>query len=143
MSVYTVSELQKSDYYHGFLQLLEQLTTVCANEITYQAFSDQFDKFKSKVFVVKENGQVIGTAALLVEEKFIHKLASVGHIEDVVVSQEYRDKGIGKLLINHCVEYAKNNGCYKVILNCAEKNIEFYKKCGFTNKNVEMSIYLH
>ena len=145
MSTYTISELQKSDYFDEFLQLLEQLTIVDANEISYDAFCEQFDKCKSKVFVIRQTGdfKIIGTASVLIEEKFIHKLSSVGHIEDVVVDKEYRDKGLGKLLINHCIEYIKNNGCYKVILSCSDKYVEFYRKCGFSNKNVEMSLYLH
>jgi glucosamine-phosphate N-acetyltransferase len=46
------------------------------------------------------------------------------------------------MLIDHCVEYGKLQGCYKIILNCEEKNIKFYEKCGFKYKNVEMSCYI-
>ena len=141
---YIITELDKSDYHNGFLQLLEQLTTVNANEISYSDFCNHLDKLKSKVFVINnEKCKVIGTASIFIEEKFIHELSSVGHIEDVVVDSEYRGKGLGTMLINHCIKYANDNSCYKVLLNCAEKNIEFYKKCGFDCKNVEMSLYLH
>ena len=145
MAEYAIVKLEKDDYYNGFLQLLEQLTTVNANEISYDNFCDHYDKLKSNVFVIKENNKInnkiIGTASILIEEKFIHKLASVGHIEDVVVDINYRKKGLGTLLINHCIKYANDNNCYKVLLNCSEKNMEFYKRCGFDNKNIEMSMY--
>lgn len=32
--------------------------------------------------------------------------------------------------------------CYKIILDCAEHNVAFYKKCGFTRKEVQMVTYL-
>lgn len=142
MSQYIISELQKQDYHYGFLQLLEQLTTVDANEIKYEQFSDQFDKITSKTFVIKSNNKIIGTASIFIESKFIHKLSSVGHIEDVVIDTEYRNKGLGKLLINHCTKYAREHQCYKIILNCDLKNVTFYEKCGFTSKNIEMSLYI-
>jgi len=143
MTEFKVVSLEKSDYYCGFLQLLEQLTVVNSNEISYDDFARQIDKMKSHVVVIKkDDGSIVGTAAVLIEEKFIHKLSSVGHIEDVVVDKNYREKGLGKLLVNYCIEYAKSNGCYKIILNCSKDNMDFYKKCGFTNKNFEMSLYI-
>ena len=29
---------------------------------------------------------------------------------------------------------------YKIILDCDEKNVKFYEKCGFNNAGVEMQI---
>ena len=142
MNSYVITFLKKEDYYNGFLQLLEQLTTVNANEISYDDFSDHYDKLTSDVFVIKHNNKIIATASVLIESKFIHKLSNVGHIEDVVIDLEYRNAGLGKMMINHCVNYANEHNCYKILLNCAEKNIGFYEKCGFTNKNFEMSLYL-
>ena len=34
--------------------------------------------------------------------------------------------------------YAKEQGCYKVILDCADDNAAFYSKCGFKQKEVQM-----
>lgn len=33
-------------------------------------------------------------------------------------------------------------GCYKIILDCSQKNIPFYEKCGFSHKEYEMVLYL-
>ena len=142
MTEHTILPLQPNDYYNGFLQLLEQLTSVDANNITYEDFINQFNKMKSKVFVIKDGTKIVATASIFIEEKFIHKLSSVGHIEDVVVDVNSRNEGLGKQLIDYCIAYAKGNNCYKIILDCATKNIKFYEKCGFENKNVQMSIYI-
>ena len=70
-------------------------------------------------------------------------MGKVGHIEDVVVSSDLRGHGLGKLVVNKCLVYAKSEGCYKCILDCSEENIEFYKKCneGFQVKGIEMALY--
>jgi len=142
MNKYHIRELKKEDYYHGFLQLLEQLTTVNSYDISYNDFIDQMDKMTSKTFVIEDNNKIIGTASIFIERKFIRKLGKVGHIEDVVVDSGYRKLGLGKILVEYCIEYAKKEQCYKIILNCADHNIPFYEKCGFKNKNVEMSLYI-
>jgi len=84
---------------------------------------------------------LVGAGTLLVEFKFIHACSKVGHIEDVVVLPETRGKGLGLLVVNTLVEEAKKRGCYKVILDCDEKNIDFYKKAGMERKEVQMVKY--
>ena len=44
-------------------------------------------------------------------------------------------------LIEYCINFSKKENCYKIILNCNDTLINFYKKYGFENKNNEMSLY--
>ena len=44
-------------------------------------------------------------------------------------------------MINHLTNVAKENGCYKVILDCDESNEKFYEKLGYQRKNIQMAIY--
>jgi glucosamine-phosphate N-acetyltransferase len=85
--------------------------------------------------------KIIGTATLLIEPKLIHNISKVGHIEDVVVDKNYRSHGIGKLMLDNLKNKAELMDCYKVILDCDEKNVGFYVKCGFKTKGVEMACY--
>jgi glucosamine-phosphate N-acetyltransferase len=41
-------------------------------------------------------------------------------------------------LIEELTAVAKQQGCYKVILDCSESNQAFYEKCGLTRKEVQM-----
>ena len=41
-------------------------------------------------------------------------------------------------VVESLVEAAKAQGCYKVILDCAEANVPFYEKCGLVRKEVQM-----
>lgn len=67
----------------------------------------------------------------------------VGLIEDVWVSEELRGKGHGKALVIRAIEIAKDYHCYKVVLQCADHNTEFYKKCGFHIEQNAMRIILN
>ena len=65
-----------------------------------------------------------------------------GHIEDIVVDQQYRRKGYGEQVISHLVDYCKTAGCYKVILDCYQETVPFYNKLDFKATHFGMSRYL-
>eukprot|EP00095_Tigriopus_kingsejongensis_P009253 maker-scaffold922_size80897-snap-gene-0.20 protein:Tk09253 transcript:maker-scaffold922_size80897-snap-gene-0.20-mRNA-1 annotation:"conserved hypothetical protein" len=82
-----------------------------------------------------ETDQIIGTATLVMERKFIRGCAKKGIIEDVVVSNEYRGKQLGKLIVVSLIELGKSLGCYKISLNCADPMIKFYCSLGFKQES--------
>jgi glucosamine-phosphate N-acetyltransferase len=141
-----IRELCTNDYYRNFLQLLNKLSKFDYEKITFDDFYEYNNKYMDKknntqIYVIESEGLIIGCGTLLIEHKFIHNLSKVGHIEDVIIDEKYRNMGLGKKLINKLVDIASNNLCYKVILDCSKDKEIFYEKCGFTNMNSQMSIY--
>jgi len=143
-NLYQIDKIDKTDYNRGFLQLLEQLTVVEPEKITYDAFCKRLDESKSQTYVIRDvsEDRVVATASVFIEKKFIRNLGSVAHIEDVVVDEKARGYGLGRSLIDHIVTEAKKEGCYKVTLNCSATNVPFYEKSGFKQKEVQMVNYL-
>ena len=127
-----IREIQREDLTDGFFDLLSQLSGEVI-ERDSDSLWDLYNKMKPGIvtMVRLSEGEVDGTATILIENKLLHCGSRVGHIEDVVVRDGRRTKGLGKKLIEKCLEIAKDNGCYKVILDCNEKTIPFYVKCGF------------
>lgn len=112
------------------------------NCITSQHNDDDKRFPKMFIYVCEIAGGLIGCASLIIECKISHNYGKVGHIEDVVIDETYRKLGYGKLLIQHVVNLAKDvHNCYKVILDCSQKNVIFYEKCGFSKKEVHMAMY--
>ena len=93
------------------------------------------------ILVLEEDNVVFGIGTLFLEKKIIHHFGTVGHIEDIVISPSHQGKGYGKILVQHLVQLAKQEKCYKCILNCDKKNVAFYTKCGFHSKSEQMAIY--
>ena len=93
-----------------------------------------------KIIVIYDVQQkrVIGCGSLILEKKFIRSLGVAGHIEDIVVKEGYRGKNLGLRLIEVLKLLAEDSKCYKVILDCSDKNVAFYQKCGFEKKGVQM-----
>ena len=133
MTYVKIREIEKRDLDNGFLESLDSLRL--ASDLNLDKAKEVFDKIKSnpnhKIFVARIGEKIVGSATLLIEPKFIHKGGLVGHIEDVVIVKKFQRKGIGKNLIRISLDYARNNGCYKTILDCTDDVKPFYEKMGF------------
>ena len=133
MSNITIRKLQKEDLMSGFLLTLDSLRQ--ASNIDKKTAEKIFDKINSNpdhiIAVAIIEGKIVGSTTLLIETKFIHNGGRVGHIEDVVVDKEYQRKGIGEKIVMYLLRYAKDQGCYKTILDCGDEVKPFYEKLGF------------
>ncbi|MCX7666466.1 MAG: GNAT family N-acetyltransferase [Gemmataceae bacterium] len=127
-----IRELIEADLTKGFIETLESLTDV---GLTPQEAIPIFRQRKASgvltLVAVNSQDQIIGTASLIIEQKFIHRGGRIGHIEDVAVHPQAQGKGIGAALIQTLINAARTMKCYKVILGCNDKNIPFYEKQGF------------
>lgn len=138
---FEVRRLEIEDYGKGFLKTLQNLTVV--GEVSRALFDEIFGEISRSfgfynIFVAEREGEVIGTITLLVERKFIHAGGRAGHIEDLSVRAGFEKRGIGTALVERAVEEAKTRGCYKVVLDCSERNAPFYEKRGFRRDGLEM-----
>jgi glucosamine-phosphate N-acetyltransferase len=133
-----ICELFGPDLANGFLETLESLSQVRLTPAGAAEVLRTRLRMGVKTYVAKIDGKVVGTCALLLEQKFIHSGGWVGHIEDVVVHKECQKKGIGSALVEHAVGEAKKRGCYKVILDCFEHLVPFYDRFGFRVFNIGM-----
>jgi glucosamine-phosphate N-acetyltransferase len=128
-----IRKLQKEDLWNGFLTTLDSLRQ--ASDIDKKIAEKIFDKIDQNpehvIAVAVIDGIVVGSTTLLIETKFIHNGGKVGHIEDVVVNKEYQGKGIGEKIVKYVLKYAKDEDCYKTILDCVDEVKPFYEKLGF------------
>lgn len=140
---FEVREISVTDLQRGFFETLSNLTEVGkisedhqnAKKILHEITSDP----SYKIFVaVKKDGEIVGSNTLLIEQKFIHNGGKVGHIEDVVTKKGYEGMGIGTALVGGSLRFARQMKCYKVILDCSEENVPFYKKIGFKDYGASM-----
>ena len=126
--------------YEAYLKLMLEFTNY-AYHITSEQFQLQLDKMNhnklTKIIVLILDNKIIGAGTIFRIEKLHNN--PIGQIEDVIISEKYRGKGYGNILIKKLVDIGLNEfGCYKIILNCLDHNTKFYEKCGFKKVGVEM-----
>lgn len=143
---FKVKELKKKHITEELFNTLKNLSNSTVTDI--DEGKKQFKKIKKNknhhiyVAIDKDSKEVIGLITLLVEPKFIHDNGYLGHIEDVVTRKGFEGQGIGKELVSQANKEAAKEGCYRVILNCSDENMDFYEKLGFKKRENEMALEL-
>jgi glucosamine-phosphate N-acetyltransferase len=129
-----IRDLELLDIDDDYMRLLCQLSGK-NKEMKWQEATLFWLKYEDnddhQTFVFESDNKIIGTATVLVENKLLHYGSKVGHIEDVVVDNKSRMSGVGRGLIEMCVNFCKRKMCYKAILDCSQDNVPFYESCGF------------
>ena len=146
MDTIIIRHVESNDFFKGHLDLCAQLSHLDTSSISFDSYNEFVNTLKyghghHEVHVVEMDGKIVGTVTLLIETKLIHNMGKVAHVEDLVVDKNYRQHGLGKMLIQHAVACAKSNNCYKVILDCNDENVGFYQKCEFEKLGNMMAIY--
>lgn len=80
------------------------------------------------IFFARYNDEIVGTAALIQEDSGTYELAKMG------VSTDYRGLKIGKRIIQHAIDFARQRGFERLVLESntkLEPAIHLYKKTGF------------
>jgi GNAT superfamily N-acetyltransferase len=93
------------------------------------------------VFVAAEDEKVVGWIhgfySLRVESEFFVEIAGL------VVDENHRRKGIGKILIDEVINWAKSKNCESIRVRCNVKRTashHFYKEIGF-NLDKEQKVF--
>jgi glucosamine-phosphate N-acetyltransferase len=86
------------------------------------------------------DNKIVTYGSIIIENK-IHGSIS-GHIEDIVVDQDFRGQNIGIELINELVKIGETKGCYRITLFCKDHLVDFYSKNGFAVNNLTMKKFI-
>jgi len=134
-------EIGKKDDLIGIIKLNEQLNNgnpYSLNENEIQNLWESIENNGIRYFLAKTNGKIIGSLYICIIINLTYNKKSIGYIENVIVDENYRKKGIGKKLMEMAIEYAKEKNCYKVVLQSGMKRTEahkFYENIGFNGES--------
>jgi len=105
-----------------------------ASDIEFHVFNEIINSKYLDLIVAEDEGVLLGSCYLNVIPNITRGGRPYALIENVVTHSAHRNRGIGKSLLDHAVELAWEQDCYKVMLMSGrtESGVHaFYKKCGF------------
>lgn len=146
----TIKEAQIQDIENGLLEVFiegyrfhqkarpDYFLDLSDEELKKELISN-FEKFH--ILIILKNEKIIGYLAYEFKGKHITKL----HVDQLVIKEEERKHGFGKMLIEKVKVIAKEKSCNRIILDCWCFNTNataMYEHIGFDKQRIiyEMNI---
>jgi len=122
----------------GFFPTIKDLSPdQAAAQVQEQLAWDFKDKSHSIYVGIGENGRLLGYTAVHWFPYLFHP-GREGYVSELFVSEEARDKGLGKALLETIEEEARKKGCYRLsLLNYRVRESYqrgFYQKLGWEER---------
>jgi putative acetyltransferase len=99
---------------------------------------ENFSRDRSDYFVLEWNGEVVGGAGI---QPLKNASPEVCELQKMYLRKDQRSKGLGRLLMDKCLEFAKNKGfaiCYLESLPELKDALRLYEKSGFKYRETRM-----
>lgn len=130
-------------------RVFELLNELYENKLEYDKFSQiyqlKLSDINSYYIVAILDNKIVGILTSEIQVK-LHRAKKQSFIEDLIVDKEYRNRGIGKALIQNAVDYAKNNDCEVIELTSHINNENahrFYENNNFIKHSYKFKQYLN
>lgn len=91
-----------------------------------------------EIFYAWYEDQIVGTVSLMKLEESVFELTKMA------VSEKFQGLGIGKLLMEYCLDFAKKSGIKHIIIYSnrrLERAVDMYRKFGFLEIDLGPVIY--
>lgn len=124
-------------HYEAVCRLMGQLT---ARSIAFTAedYRQLLESPSSKLFLLLGEGGVVG---MLTVGMYASPTGTKAWIEDVVVDESLRGSGLGRRLVEHAIDYCREEGIDTVYLTSNPKRVAanaLYQSVGFVRKETNM-----
>ena len=92
---------------------------------------------ESAVFLAESGGQAVGFAQCGLRHDYVEGKDSdgpVGYLEGIFVEEAYRGRGIARMLLTLCEDWAREMGCEEFASDTGlhnEEGLRFHLSCGF------------
>jgi GNAT superfamily N-acetyltransferase len=90
-------------------------------------FAEMRSDPRQKLFVLEVRGEVVGTIELLIVPNLSHNGTPFAFLENLIVTEKHRKRGLGRMLLEHAVALARESGCHMVELCSDVRRKEAHK----------------
>jgi len=114
-----IRRLKQTDLQHAYYEVMSLLSEIDRTILRTREILDNLEN-EYIYFVIEDlnTHMIIGTGTVIISNNST-QLSQVGHIENIMIHQDYHDIGLGDIIFQHLKYYCLNTKhCIKVITNC-------------------------
>lgn len=103
----------------------------------YNVFKSELENENSKYIIAKIDSEIVGFAGIWIA-------IDEAHITNIVTKKSYRNKGIGKILLENIITLSNSLNLDSITLEVRESNIpaiKLYEKYNFKNLGIRKNYY--
>jgi GNAT superfamily N-acetyltransferase len=118
----------------------EHINEVVTYEEIYESNKDDLENPEMAMFLALDGDDTVGFAHTALRTDYVEGTngGTIGYLEGLYVSPDYRGRGIARSLVALCEKWAAENGCAEFASDCLLHNTDslaFHLKIGFTEAN--------
>lgn len=135
-------ELRDLNFIYDCINLLEE--EILPYESFSKIFSQNISHPANRYLIAESDNEPLGFISFHTQN-LLHHCGLVGEIQEFYIQPEYRNKGIGKLLIEKIMHYARENKLQGIDVTTNKKrteNVRIYEKLGFNLTHNKFTIKL-
>ena len=102
-------------------------------------FLSELENPNAAYFAAVEDEVLLGYGGLL-------NIAGEGHVTNIAVQKQHMGKGLGRHILSHLEQTAKEQGCFMITLEVRQSNaaaLGLYKSFGFLQCGIRKDYYQH
>ena len=111
----------------------------------YQKTLDEISSIPGyELLVAEDKDGILGTMVLLIMPNLTHRASPWALVENLIIDSKQQRRNIGRKIMEYAIHRAKDEGCYKIILNSNKRRRgahKFYRSLGFEAISHGFSIY--
>jgi ribosomal protein S18 acetylase RimI-like enzyme len=118
----------------SLMKLYEQLGSPVDTDYDYTVNFRKSLEQGIKYFGAVDGDIVVSTCYVAIIPNLTHGGKPIAFIENVVTDEKYRRQGLGRIVMQMAIDYAKECNCYKVVLLSSSHRTnahKFYESLGF------------
>ena len=107
-------------------------------------FSDYFLDSQKNIIVAQQDEKIVGVVSIIYLQR-LNRVKTEMYIPGLIVTEKLRHLGIGKKLMQYCMELVKKKNCYRIRLesgNSRKESNQSYKSMGFEQSPQFFSKYV-
>jgi len=130
----------------NLLYELERPRPMDDNEIKIftNKIQDYFLDSHKTILVSETENEIVGIVSIIYLQR-LNRAKLEMYIPELIVTEKFRYSGVGKKMIQHCIDIAKKKGCYRIRLESGNQRKEshiFYKSIGFEQSALSFTKYI-